>query len=706
MQPAKIIVFVSFFCLAGISGFGQQRPDLSKIKPVKEKIEAWRIYCNALMNTTEANNKKLINEVKVGFKLCPPDDLKNQAMFSLFAGSAYKLDRDYKQAIYYFEQCASLAGKVGKSSYAVIALGQLSHMYEFTGNNPMRKSNINRMIKMADTASDINARETLYSALGGYYYDTDEYEKSMKYRLLDIELLKKISQTDTAKDKSVVVGYALSNMGAMLSYLGRDKKAIEYFDEAREYIGEYVLRNGEETLYRNYVIAYLALKKPDSARRYYNLVYKGMKGIDTLYSLMSYINYPFGDYFLKEKQLDSAYHYARLGVYYGKKSPSEDPLIESNLVYGTVLSEQGKYAEAIAYLKPGLKGSFEFDKESLSSLHKALAKSYAGLGTWDKAYFHLGEASRLSDSLLTSIADKNFNEIEGKYQNSQKIQQIKVKNLQLGTARKQQLWLFGGLALLSVVVFLLVVIYRSKKRSADVLDGKNKALAKLNNELEEANQTKAKLFSIISHDLRSPISQVYQFLKLQQLNPQLHNEAQKQELSSRIQEATGSLLETMEDLLLWSKTQMSHFNTSLQPTLLLPVIVQCEQLLKLNIESKHINVSNHVSEEIVVVTDPYFLQTIIRNLLQNAVKAAPEGSVIKIEFYSSPDATKLSISNQGPVFSQQDYLSVLSSENNPRSLSGLGLRLVDELSAKLNHNVAFESAGDDTTTVSVSFPNS
>ncbi|HKG08578.1 MAG TPA: tetratricopeptide repeat-containing sensor histidine kinase [Pedobacter sp.] len=700
------LLLVLLFCLTGIFAFAHEKPDLSKIKTVKERIEAWRIYCNSLMNTTEANNKKLIREVQVGFKLCPPEDLKNRAMFSLFAGSAYQLVRDYQRAIYYYEQCALLAGKSGKTGYAVIALGQLSSMYEFTGNIPMRKRNINRMIEMADTAKDIKIRETLYSSLGGYYYDTDEYEKSMKYRLLDIELLKKISHTDTARNRNVVVGYALSNMGAMLSYLGRDQKAIEYFDEAKEYIGDYVLRNGEETLYRNYLISYLALKKPDSARVYYNLVHKGMKGIDTLYSLMSYINYSFGNYFLEEKQLDSAYHYAQLGVYYGKKSPGTDPLVESNLVYGTVLSEQGKYVEAVEYLRPGLKGSFEFDKESLSNLHKALAKSYSGLRIWDKAYHHLSEASRLSDSLLTSIADKNFNEIEGKYQNSQKIAQIKVKNLQLNAARKQQFWLLGGLALLSLVVFLLIFIYRNKKRTADVLDGKNKSLALLNDKLEEANQTKAKLFSIISHDLRSPISQVYQFLKLQQLNPQLHNEAQKQELSLRIQEATGSLLETMEDLLLWSKTQMSHFNASLQPTFLQPVILQCGQLLKLNAESKNLVILNRVPEDVSVISDPYFLQTIIRNLLQNAVKASPMEEHIDIEINRHPDLTVLSITNSGKVFTQEDYLAVLSSENNSRSLSGLGLRLVDELSAKLNHKITFEAVAGGLTKVKISFQNS
>ncbi len=238
---------------------------------------------------------------------------------------------------------------------------------------------------------------------------------------------------------------------------------------------------------------------------------------------------------------------------------------------------------------------------------------------------------------------------------------------------------------------------------ADVLDEKNKTLARLNNDLEEANQTKAKLFSIISHDLRSPISQVYQFLKLQQLNPQLHTEAQKQQLSTRIQEATGSLLETMEDLLLWSKTQMSQFNTNMQRTSLLPVVVQCEQLLKLNTEAKGVRIENAIPDSLEVVTDAYFLQTIMRNLMQNAVKASPENEVVRIHSFQD-EALVVSINNRGIPFSQQDYEQILQSKDTGKGLSGLGLRLVDELSAKLNIRVTFSIESDQSTTVKIHFP--
>jgi len=231
---------------------------------------------------------------------------------------------------------------------------------------------------------------------------------------------------------------------------------------------------------------------------------------------------------------------------------------------------------------------------------------------------------------------------------------------------------------------LLFLFYRNKKRNAD-------HLAKLNAALEEANRTKARLFGIISHDLRSPISQVYQFLKLQQLRPDVLSVPQKEELNNKIQKATGSLLETMEDLLLWSKTQMNEFKTSIQSVDITETIQQALALLQLNITAKNLSVDNQIPDLLVLDTDPYYLQTIVRNLLQNAVKASPEHGKIILR----ADAKSISVANEGAPFTQQQYEAVVHDSDGGKGLTGLGLKLTDELSRKINASVYFhtETAG-------------
>lgn len=319
------------------------------------------------------------------------------------------------------------------------------------------------------------------------------------------------------------------------------------------------------------------------------------------------------------------------------------------------------------------------------------AQCYAALGQWQKAYQVNDSLVTLKDSFYKIQTNMLFADAEEKYQNKEKQQQINIQHKQLSFAHKQRLWLIAGLLLAGGLLVLLIAFYRNKKRTAD-------KLSKLNNELNEANQTKARLFSIIGHDLRSPISQVYQFLKLQQMQIAI-SEEEKNKLGEKVQKAAGSLLETMEELLLWSKSQLSTFTVNMQDTPVSPVIDQCQDLLKLNSDAKNITVANTIPATLSIKTDPYFLQIVIRNLLQNAIKAAPENTDVII---SCNEAGKLSITNNGPVFSMQDYERAINN-NEDKNLSGLGLKLVDELSRKINVAVSFLNPDDNTTQAVLAF---
>lgn len=241
---------------------------------------------------------------------------------------------------------------------------------------------------------------------------------------------------------------------------------------------------------------------------------------------------------------------------------------------------------------------------------------------------------------------------------------------------------------------MLIIFYRNKKKTADILNKNNKKLSELNNELEEANQTKAKLFGIIGHDLRTPVKQMYQFLKLQKMN--VHNEQEKAERSTKMEAATESLLEMMEDLLLWSKTQMNRLNPNIKQVFLLPALLPVEQLLQLTIEEKNIKLKNNITADITVMADDNFLQTIYRNLLQNAIKASPSDATITVDIVVQDDHTILSIQNSGLSFTQSDFEQQLETGRTNQTLNGLGLQLIQDLADKMKSSVVFTPTEDGT----------
>ncbi len=542
------------------------------------------------------------------------------------------------------------------------------------------------------TTTDNKLKAAAFNTLGVYHFEKGSTDSAIHYKLEAVNLEKKIAADgDTAFVRKT--GMDLLKITRLYMNMGLPEQAKQYAEEARPFISKHPQLLG--LFYKNFadilrMYAQAGAKHISEAELYYDSL--------TNFSKNSYpeawthrlaLDLAFTDYYLSLNNNDTALQYIARANELAPKWADEVLLSQVTYMTASVYLNQKDYARALPYLKKIEPIAKEWSLDLYVNLLRDIARSSGALGQWQQAYQYYSVYEPLRDTLYVHATEKSFAEAEAKFQNKDKQLQIETKNLQLSVARKQRWWLISGIGLLLLTATLLVIIYRNKKKTADILDEKNKMLTSLNNALEDANQTKAKLFSIISHDLRSPISQVYQFLKLQQLNPQLLDEKQKNELSSKIQTATGSLLETMEDLLIWSKTQMSEFKTSPQTTALLPVLKACQNLLHLNSESKQISYKMNLEQNDTVYTDPYYLQTIIRNLLQNAIKASPQNGEIEIGTRNQQNDTILYIRNQGASFTQQDYLGMIANEENTKSLNGLGLMLVEELSQKMGASVKF-----------------
>ncbi|WP_447642254.1 MULTISPECIES: tetratricopeptide repeat-containing sensor histidine kinase [Chitinophagaceae] len=398
-------------------------------------------------------------------------------------------------------------------------------------------------------------------------------------------------------------------------------------------------------------------------------------------------------YATKNKNGKAAVQYAEEASRIFQKWGYSFYVAQLNYTLGLAFFTDKNYTKAIDYLDQSAKASvaMHYTDMYLRSL-KLLSGCYAALGQWQKAYTIDDSLDRSKDSYNDKKTTALFAKAEEEFQNKEKQQKIEVQQQELKYIRKQHIWLIAGLLLATIIVLLLITFYRNKKRTAD-------KLAKLNKELEEANETKARLFGIISHDLRSPVSQVYQYLYTLQGDSSFLSKEQKNNYNLQIQNATESLLETMEDLLVWSKTQMNQFVPNSYPIALDDIVRSILQLLQLNIQTKSILFQNTVPTDTVIHSDPDFLQTILRNLLLNAIKASPKNGTITISFADN----QLRIQNTGSHFSQQEYETLLASRDAHQYLSGLGLRLVNELSQKINITVHFENDNLQTTTVVLSF---
>lgn len=334
----------------------------------------------------------------------------------------------------------------------------------------------------------------------------------------------------------------------------------------------------------------------------------------------------------------------------------------------------------------------------LANIHDILSKSYAMLKQWDKAYFHKEKYSDLNDIIQLAKANRNFNEIEAKYQNSQKIQQIKLKDLALHEARKQRIWLFSGLLLLLFTAVLLLVIYNNKKKAAFILDKKNAELDLANEHLALANQTKAKLFSIISHDLRSPVSQLFTFLRLQQTNSNILSEEKKQQHQQKLIGSARQLLATMEDLLIWSKSQMEHFELNIMPVAMADLLTTAIRLMQDQAEARNIGIRIGELTLKELKSDENLLTIVLRNLLQNAIHSAfSHTEIILGAGFTIAGNPVITVFNKGDAIPQEKIQTLLENNQVGSKSSGYGLVIVKELLQKINARLQIVSNTEGTT---------
>lgn len=352
------------------------------------------------------------------------------------------------------------------------------------------------------------------------------------------------------------------------------------------------------------------------------------------------------------------------------------------------------------------------DPEPLYTINLALSDFKGQTGNYKEAYQYRIAAETFKDSIFKLETAKNSENLLRKYETGKKEQEIKtlsaqntIKNLQIKNGERQRIFFIIGLTLLIITVGSLMLIYRNKQKSSRILEQKNHEMNLLNGKLEKANTTKAKLFSIISHDLRSPISHIYQFLDLQKTEPELFSEADKIRHNDRISKAANTVLETMEDLLIWSKSQMQQFTVSKEKINILEIVENIAELMQTQLEQKKIHLEIDIPETLELISDRNILTILVRNILQNALKFSPQNDTVSIKANLIGDSIELSIADNGngiPTTQKEAFNS--DAINVDSAHSGLGLTLVKEMAELLQAKATINNRQAFGTTFIISIP--
>lgn len=219
--------------------------------------------------------------------------------------------------------------------------------------------------------------------------------------------------------------------------------------------------------------------------------------------------------------------------------------------------------------------------------------------------------------------------------------------------------------------------------------------------LELMNKEKDKLFSIIGHDLNTPLNSLQQYLHL--LNDMDLNAEERRILEQDLSKSLSDAQYLLGNLLEWAKSQLQNIPVQLFPvpveTQLLPTIRMFEQIAS----RKEITLILNFDKDLNIIADKNMFDLVIRNLLNNAIKFTDVGGKIWLGAVAKDDRCVLSIKDNGIGISVERQLEIFSlniassyGTNNEKG-TGLGLVLCKDFIEQQNGKIWFTSNAEGTT---------
>lgn len=582
------------------------------------------------------------------------------------------------------------------------------------------KSN-EELFKVAEIAKGKNLPEILtetYLTIAINYSRMSDYDKTTEYAKKSLELAEKHNYK-----RFIIRNYIL--LGILNFHLENYLNAISYYKQGMRLAEEINNLDLLSTLYANITTAYFKIKEMEKALEYSDKtialyeVRKDKRSLGIAYHNRAAIYYDMEDYKEAHEWLTKSLEIKldmndKIGVAITYLAMSENyiKLEKHNDALATALKTVDTFKESNA-------------KANLMKAYDLISQSYRNLKFHERAYEYLLKFNEIKDTLYKESKESAISEVNAKFELSEREKENEAYKHQ---TQRQFLIILIVLLALTIVALISILLYLKNRSMTKMnqllnenkarieeqnieLDSLNKELNNTIEELHEINSIKDKFFSIIAHDLRSPLSSYLQLMDMLIRDYTVYSDEERMEILLVLQESSNSTFALLEKLLLWAKLQRNQVILQSEPIDLNFLAMNIIEELKPNWKLKQLKIENKVSAGYFVNSDYDMISFVIRNLLSNAIKFTPNKNSISIFAIEKEDLTIVTVQDTGRGMPKDkinnlfriDKAESTMGTNNERG-NGLGLILVNDFIGKQGGEIWVESREGEGSSFSFSIP--
>ncbi len=633
--------------------FADARSKISTIRKWSEELNFSFGKGAVSLNLAEVYlNEQFYDSAEVLLKELTKDeiDLRLQLpAFNLLA-TAYRYQNKTEQAIQAYKQVLTIAEERNDKKMTARIQQNLAVAYADVGDKAASLENHLLSLNYAEEAKDSSLWITILNNLGNQLNTFGELDKAEFY-------LEKSIQLATLKGKKADILRSVTNLANVKS--GQDKldDALKLYLQALDLAKE--VRPNTPPVIITFNLGYLYLKMD---------------------------NYVDAERLLKE----SLKYCIEMGIPEGQYY-NYDGLGKLEELKGNSSASTAYYFKAYEIAKKI--NSTPFLEENLPKLYESFKKTE----NFERAFFYLEEFKTLSDSLYDLDREREFEKLENEIELKRQAEiNVLLNERQREQERKLQIQtglIIAGFIVIILILYLVYVLQKAGKEKTIA----NTQLRAQQKELERLNLEMKKLFAIVAHDLRTPLTSMHGILYLMK-----HEELSKDQKEGFLNELEGSVqrnIDVMEDLLSWAKEQMQGITFTKEAMQLFEVVDRVLIRQKVNADKKGVLLKNEISNGIEVFADKNGLDLILRNLLSNSIKFTNPNDEITITCTEHEDKVKLCVIDTGVGMSEEVIDKVFSNTSISFSRrgtmgevgTGFGLSLVKEFVKKLGGTLTVES---------------
>lgn len=601
------------------------------------------------------------------------------------------------------------AKKAGDQSKIAQTLNKIGYSYEKTVNFKDAIKNYNEAFSIYEKLKDKKKMARIYNSLGTNYSELYAEDKAIEFYLKSLNLNKEISNEDGVASNFTNIGnlyYQEENYGL----------AEKYFRDALLIYEKLKNKYGISSSYTNIANALADNGKVEEGLDYYKKSIAIEEDLGDKYGIA--INYNnIGDCYINLKQYTEAMDYL------GKAMKIADSLVERDLQSIVLLNisdvenkrkrfQNAIYAARESYAIADLIGNLDYKSENL--LQASIA--YEGLGDNVLALKRLKEYIAIKDSLLKMDRIKKIklfntlNELEkSQYTITDLSKTSEEAQSNYEKEKKYTHFLIIAIVIFAFLLILLIQQNASKKKAFSLLEFKNYQVHKMKDEIDGQsdklkllNSTKDKFFSIIAHDLKNPFNSIAGFTELMIENNEIYNAEKRLKFLKIIKGSTAKVSNLLDNLLTWANSQSGNLKFNPKNINLAQQVTGVISLLEIQAINKDITILNTVENTVFVKADENMLDTILRNLISNAIKfTLPKG---EIQIYSTlkNNFAEITVQDNGVGLSEAEIAAIFNVNEVNSSLgtsneqgSGLGLILCKDFVESHGGKIWVESVVDE-----------